>query len=371
MRKLIAALAALAVVAVAPGAGAVDVDGPSAGGFASDNIEWVGYVPFENDTSGARIVGKYLYITTSNHLQIYGLKNPESPERLGTVPLLQQPYFAQEDVDTNGNIALVGTVDGTLNIVDVEDKSNPTVVGQLEGAAQHTNSCVLDCTFAYGSGGNIVDLRDPANPKEVGSWTKGTPASSGGHDVTEVSPGLIVTSTQPVMLLDARKNPAKPKVLAVAGNKDGRFMHSNLWPNGMKDRWLLVGGETSGPSCDETDGAFMTWDTKGWQKSKTFTMRDEYRVTNGLPTDGNAPANLYCMHWFDTHPDYRNGGIVSVAWYEHGARFLEVTKDGKIKEAGFFIPIAGSTSAAYWVTDEIIYTADYNRGIDILRYTGK
>lgn len=336
--------------------------------FASDNVEYVGYVPLENDTAGARVVGKYLYITTSRGLTIYDLSDPESPQRLGSTVLFQEPYFAEEDVDTNGEILLIGAL-GTLHVIDVEDKSNPTVIAELDGADEHTISCVLDCTWAYGSGGVIVDLRNPTKPKIAGDWGKGAPAT-GGHDVTEVAPGMILTSTQPMMLLDARRNPAKPKVLALGANEDQRFIHSNLWPNQMKDRFYLAGGESGGPQCNEQDGAFMTWDTSKWKSSKTFTMIDEYRVKNGLYTDGDSPANLFCMHWFDTHPDYRNGGMVAVAWYEHGTRLLKVNSKGKIKEAGFFIPAGGSTSAAYWVTDKIIYTADYNRGIDIIRVTG-
>jgi hypothetical protein len=370
MRKTIAALAAATVLAAAPVANAVDADGiaPGPGYFASDNVEYVGYVPLENDTAGARVVGKHLYITNSRSLTIYDLSDPVSPVRLGSTVVLDQPYFAEEDVDTNGKILLWGAL-GDLNVIDVEDKSNPVTIGKLAGADNHTISCVLDCTYAYGSEGVIVDLRDPAAPKEVGNWAKDTPAPNGGHDVTEVAPGMVLTSTQPMLLLDARKNPTKPRVVALGGNTDNRFMHSNLWPHQMKDRFFLAGGESSGPTCDETDGEFMTWDTRNWKKTQTFTMIDEYRVKNGLPTDGDAPANLYCMHWFDVNPTYRNGGLVSVAWYEHGTRLLNVTSKGKIEEAGYFIPAGGSTSAAYWVTKDIIYTADYNRGIDIIRVT--
>lgn len=28
------------------------------------------------------------------------------------------------------------------------------------------------------------------------------------------------------------------------------------------------------------------------------------------------------------------------------------------------------TSAAYWLTDRLVYSIDYERGIDILRFTG-
>jgi len=139
-----------------------------------------------------------------------------------------------------------------------------------------------------------------------------------------------------------------------------------------KERFMLVGSETMGPQCGPNSGAFMTWDTKNWQKTRTFKLTDTYRVKNGLYTDGNSPANLFCTHWFETHPKYRNGGLVAMAWYEHGTRFLNVDHGtGKITEKGWFYPVGGSTSAAYWVTNDILYTIDYQRGIDILRFTDK
>jgi hypothetical protein len=88
-----------------------------------------------------------------------------------------------------------------------------------------------------------------------------------------------------------------------------------------------------------------------------------------LYPDGDSPYNQYCAHWFTEHPDFADGGLVAVAWYEHGVRFLDVGEDGMIEEVGWFVPLGGSTSAAYWVTDEIVYTTDYQRGFDILRFT--
>ena len=373
MKKTLVSIAAALALVAGPAAQAGIETGSAGPGphFASENVEWVTNMPLAIDSSGANFVGDYMYITTSRDLTIYDISQPESPQRLGFLPLPQQPYFAEEDVDTNGKILLVGTYPDTLYVIDVEDKSNPVVLGQVDGADQHTWTCVLDCKWAYGSEGLIADLRKPETPKIVGSWGEGMPAQS-GHDVTEIAPGLIVTSTSPIMYLDARKDPTKPKLVAV-GDAGDQYVHGNLWPHAGKDKFLLVGGESSGPSCDESGGSaqFMTYDASKAKKSGQFSLIDTFTVKNGNPTEGDAAADLYCAHWFDTHPTYRNGGLVAMAWYEHGTRFLQVDKKGQIKEVGWFLPIAGSTSATYWINDEILYAVDYNRGIDILRYTGK
>jgi hypothetical protein len=367
MKRLCVLLAALSIFASVVPASAQEA-GPGPGYFATDNVEWITNIPIETDSPGARILGKFMYITTSRGLAIYDLSDPEAPERVGFLLMPQEPQFGEEDVDTNGKILLIESL-GTLRVIDVEDKSNPVVIGEVS-SSEHTVSCVLNCRWAYGSSGTIYDLRKPTNPKVAGDWGKGHPAGS-AHDVTEVKPGFVMTSSSPLMLLDARKDPAKPKLIAQGPAPDQRYMHSNLWPRQMKDRFLLVGSEGTG-SCDQNQGAtFMTYDTRNWKRTKTFRLIDELAMQNGLPTAGDSPYNSFCAHWFETQPGFKNGGLVAMAWYEHGTRFLKVNSKGKIAEAGYFLPLGGATSGAYWVTDKILYAVDYQRGIDILRYTGK
>jgi hypothetical protein len=372
-RKGLSLLIGVLVLAsgVLSGAGARTLKEPGPGYFA-ENVEWITTIPIHTDTPGGKILGKYLYISTERDLTIYDISKPTAPQRVGFLPYVppQEYYFPEEDLDTNGKIAIRGGLPSSLYVIDVEDKSNPTVIGQLEGTDEHTWSCVLKCKYAYGSEGAIVDLRKPSKPKLVGNWaTKSSVKVSSTHDVTEVKPGFVVTSTRPILYLDARK-PASPKVLAVGDAKE--FIHGNLWPRGGRDKFLLVGGESNGPRCDDkTDGSFMTWSTTKWRKTGRFQMVDKWLVKNGLPTDGDAIANVWCTHWFDDHPQFRNGGLVTMAWYDSGTRFFRVTGTGKIKDAGYFLPVATSASAAYWVTKRIVYILDYQRGIDIVRYTGK
>ena len=369
MRRLVlAALLALATLAL-PGSG----QAAPTPGFASSNIEFLGNVPLHADTAGARLHGGYLYVTSSHELSIYDARVPESPTLLSTLPIPQTPYFAEEDVDTNGRVLLIGTL-GMLVVVDVRDKARPSVLSTLSGGDEHTISCVLDCTWGYGSYGEIIDLRDPAHPKRAGDWTTALPGGPGvQHDVTEVSPGIVVTSTKTMWVLDARRTPAAPKVIATGVAGDGRFVHANLWPRAGKDKLLLVGGETeeagTGASCtDKQAGAFMTWDTTGWQQSKKLRLVDSYRPPLDTPTSGGALAyETYCSHWFTPRPGWKDGGQVAVGWYEHGTRLLQVASSGKISEIGWYVPAATTASAAYWVTKDVLYVLDYQRGLDILR----
>ncbi|HEV3475235.1 MAG TPA: hypothetical protein VG602_07710 [Actinomycetota bacterium] len=365
LRLLAVGVLALPLLGLHPGAGAV--------GFGV-NVEWVGHVPLNNDSAGARRLGNYFYLTTSTALHIYDITDPVNPRRVGLLGRPQSPQFAQEDVDTNGKILLIGN-----SVIDVTDKANPRVIS-THGGSSHTITCVLECTWAYASNGAIVDLRDPAKPRTSDRrWTQGMPVG-GSHDVTEIAPGLIVTSSDPVLFLDARLDPERP-ILIGKSPKRNRFTHSNLWPHQGQDKFLLVGGE-SGASvgCTDASAHFVTMDaTSGWPKydlngdlvrQGSFTPIAEYRVRAGTFNDGHPPVNQWCAHWFETHPSYRDGGLVAMAWYEHGVRMLNVKADGRIEERGWFVPLAGSTSGVYWITDRIMYTTDYQRSFDILRYTG-
>ncbi|HEV2756633.1 MAG TPA: hypothetical protein VG318_12765 [Actinomycetota bacterium] len=384
MKKVLVALACLGLFV--SGLTATAGAGPTPGGYASDNIEWVTTVPFNGPTAtGANFFKSggdhYMLVTSWHNFAIYNINEPESPQLVGD-PVPFGFKFENEDVATNGDIMLFSeTLPGSdLHVWDIEDKSNPVEIATVTGAGDHTTECILDCKWAYGSEGTITDLRNPAEAKMLKEkWTDGQPPLGSTHDVTEVSPGIVLTSTDPMLLLDARKDPVHPKLLAVSEKYDanGLPFHSNLWPREMKERFVIAGGETccGAEQCSESTAAsFMTWDTKNWKKTGTFKLVDQYWAYQGTVTDGGgvASAPFGCSpHWFTTHPDYKNGGVVAVGWYNSGTRFLEVSSKGKISEIGWFLPAAGGTSGAYFINDEIVYAVDYQRGIDVLRFTGK
>src|SRR3546814_6769928 len=70
-------------------------------------------------------------------------------------------------------------------------------------------------------------------------FRSGMPAS-GAHDLNEVAPGLMLSSSNPILYLDGRKNPTKPKLLAVG--EDERVtggIHSNRWPNKATEDFVM------------------------------------------------------------------------------------------------------------------------------------
>ncbi|MGH2757314.1 MAG: LVIVD repeat-containing protein [Actinomycetota bacterium] len=371
MRKIVAlACSALVLLGGLSSAGA----GPTLGGFASDNIEYVRHVPFDIGTAtGARLIGKYLYVTSWRNFSIYDVSDPLNPTLSSTTPF--GFAFENEDVATDGNILLFSESlpRNILHIWNVEDKSNPVKISELAGAGDHTMSCILKCRYAYGSDGTIVDLRDPTDPKFIAkrtdpnSWHKQTQLQGDAHDIEEFKNGFAITSpiSDGLQLLDVR-DPAHPKVLARGIHPaPGQWLfHSGKWPRSGEDDFIVMEGEG-------TDGPILTYNARAWQKDHTFELIDQYTVEAGMYVDGRSRDNGESSHWFDTHPKWNDGGLIAAGWYSHGMRLLRVASNGKIKEVGYFLPYGGSTFSAYWVGPEIIYNVDLNRGIEILRYTGK
>jgi hypothetical protein len=249
---------------------------------------------------------------------------------------------------------------------------------------------VLDCQYFYGRAGTIVDARgilDGKPPTVVGNWItelRGQGVDSKScHHMREIRPGVLLTACRPFAVITVNAadapgaSPAHPKVL-YTGQSDA-FVHSARWPRGGKDKFVLIGGETNFTGqCSGANGEFRTYSaTNVLQKtSTTFDGPIDHiqPAGNGTYTDGKPVANhLGCsVHWFQEHRTFKNGGLVALSEYEDGVRFLQVKPDGKIEEQGFFEPLGGSSSSPKWApSGDVVYSLDYDRGIDIIRWKGQ
>lgn len=361
----VAALGALAV----PGSAAPPKGALGPGYVATSNVTHVMTLPLDTDISGGRLLGKDFFVRTAKGITVYDASNPSLPTPKGFVAVPATPNQEREDIDTNGKILVTGqSYDGILYVVDVRNRTAPTLIAALRGAAGHTNTCVLDCTWVYTSEGDIIDLRTPSAPRLLPQKWNRVAGAKTGHDLTEVRPGFLVAASNPVAYLDAR-NPASPRLLASGAVPNGLYVHGTAWPRAGKDRFVLAGTET-GFGCQGELGTFNVFDTRTVSK-RVLTRTGGYALERGLPTDfeGKAPAAQHCGHWFDTHPSFKDGGLVAMAWYTSGVRFLQVTPKGTVEERGFWQPLPGMSSAVYWVSPDTVWVTDYTaRAIDVLRF---
>jgi hypothetical protein len=336
--------------------------------------------------------------TGTGYTYVFQVSDPVGP--LGTVTITlgdALPLSAAHIVDCiddacNYFYGSEGQTWDARNKADVRELS----AGQSWGAIIREQ---LGGTYNFGSGHNI----------EV----NGDYDLDGDGDLERVA----TADTTPIVMMDVT-DPTAPRVITTSEREDhGEFstayQHNNKLPGitahevrnldedpvvldadgkptNLRTGELMLGnGETNfttaedpANSCLEGSGPLTSWSAAGWDQGAPIRAIETFRPVNGQydgpdGTGGNPAVNaLGCSgHWFDVRPDDAdaNDVIVAAAWYEHGTRIIRADgRTGAFEQLGFFQPVAGSASAAHWVVDDsgiFIYTIDYVRGVDILRYT--
>lgn len=439
--RLGAAVAALAIAAVLPGApvaaDAALVPPVPGAAITTDNVTFHGTIPLDSPGVGGEVVVRddldgrtFFYVTGAYGLSIYDVSDPLAPELAGHLPF---PHSQNEDlkVSDDGTRAVLAA-DGSLpfspnyvttgvHIVDTTDVTAPEIVGSTSalvradgagtGASEHTVACAdAACEYLYGSTtGNIYDATDPAEISVAGQWNvdgegKAVPSR---HALNRDESGLLISDSSPRLVLDTvgvvdpAATPTAPVVLS-QGNRadeDPRIQHNNIrpdadqWtPRGADDPVETVTVEPSARSISVTDerpvlragelfigvsesnlnagctngGGLSTWSMANFDQGAPLQQLEVFQPLQGTWADGNPAVNVggCSAHWFT-----ENDGIVAGAWYEHGVRFFDVDATvGTIEEVGYFQPVAGIASAAYWVDESTVYSVDNLRGIDIFTF---
>jgi hypothetical protein len=419
MRRVLALIVAVPMLAYAFPATAktsiVVQNDPGPGGFTSPNVDYVGTIPIDSPGVGGKVVQvgnqTRFYVTGLKGITIYDVTDPALPVPLGAYPF---PHAQNEDVEVSEDGSrLVIAADGSLlvpvaptsigvHVFDVSDPADIELLGSYV-KSEHTATCAdTKCEWIYGRTGTIYDARDPANIKIAGDWRhREVTGVNSSHALIRDESGLIISDSNPRLVLDPNWNAedpaagfAAPKLLAFGGRNneiDDSLQHNSVRLDGaewqtreplaedatpeeiaeyekLRPGELLVGNSESNvnPQCS-TPGGLSTWSMKDFDKGATLTQIESFRPFNGTWADGNPAINgLGCSgHWFTVTDDY----YVAAAWYEHGIHFFKVDPtNGNLTEVGFFQPVATEAGAAHWVGDNYVYTVDYARGIDILRF---
>src|SRR4051812_4016965 len=398
MRPLRAALllATLLLLCVAPTASAAAP--PDA--VMSANVEYLGSIQQDVGlTTGAKIVGDRMFVTSGKNISIYDISDPAAPKALGAMKV--NVAWENEEVPTNGKVLAVASdfysvgvpecvaalaADGCVQLFDVRDPADIKQVGTVP-IANHTAECVLDCQYLYGRAGTIIDARgvlDGTPPKVLGNWIEelrpqGVDEKS-CHHIREIRPGVLLTACQPFAALSVNAedggSPAHPKVLYTG--EAAKFVHSARWPRAGADKFVLIGGEQNFTGrCERNNSEFSVYGADkvlaGGATQVTGPLAQVPPAGNGVYADGKPVAGaLGCsVHWFQEHPTFHDGGLVAISEYEDGVRFLQIGADGSITEQGYFLSLGSSSSSPKWAgKDDVLYSIDYQRGIDILRWKG-
>jgi hypothetical protein len=216
------------------------------------------------------------------------------------------------------------------------------------------------------------------------TYTDGIPSCAGGIVSADVTPITVMDVTDPTKPTIITQSIAKEmtqkktayqhnNMIPLAEQYDARDTEEEIAdPNLRAGEVMLSNGETNFTrTCNTGSGPFTTYSAKNWKQGQPMQVLDVLRPVSGQYSNGDPAVNaIGCSgHWFDWQQDAAGNYTVAGAWYEHGTRVLKVdSMTGKISQVGFYQPVVGSASAAHWIDSEYIYTIDYERGIDILKY---
>jgi hypothetical protein len=397
VKSLISLFALVAVVAVlnampAAGGGAA-LEPPLA---ASSNVELVANIP--GSAAGMVFKDHYAYVSGWGGITVLDIAQADSPQLVGALAL---PHFENEDVDLCGNTLIVVNDRATrdlgalLYVVSVANPTTPTVsailplglTGSGRGSGHIANFVKTDCSQLWIDGGDlveVVDLTVPTAPRSLGKFESAASLS----DAFKVTHDTELDSTGTLWSVGGggaagyrlTSNPLAPQLLGTtgtAGRNPSPYNDFILHNSQRRGKTLLITEEDYidtdevPPGGCRGQGKFETWDLSRLTKG-TITPLDTWETElNGMFTSGavdsKAPVTVNCSsHWFDA-----KDGVAAVGWYEQGVRFLDYRTPTDIAQVGYYIPVNGSTWAAYWSpTDpngEIVYTADAYRGVDVLR----
>jgi hypothetical protein len=233
--------------------------------------------------------------------------------------------------------------------------TNPTVLAQgtrsdADNRLQH-NNVRTDAEAWTSRSGSTDSTAGPGNAQGKGKGLDRARSKAPERD-EEGDAGEVETAVEGVDF------EVHPRSISVASER----------PVMRPGEMFLGNSETNlNPTCNAA-GGLSTWSMVNFDRDDVTTIQqlEVFRPLNGTYLDGSPAVNaLGCSgHWFT-----ENDGIVAASWYEHGVHFFEVDKTvGTIVEVGYFQPGVAESGAAYWVDDNVVYSVDYGRGIDIISF---
>jgi LVIVD repeat-containing protein len=374
MRRVVVGVVVALAVLAAPASAAVET---------SPGVRLVGQIP-ERGIVSARAVGNLLYVSSLGGVTIFDISNPQAPARAGRVDL---PNAQNEDVDAGSGILLVSDDPfggrGILHIIDVRDPANPRPLstfstwapGLLDGFTRgwrpprrggigHTASCIQECRYAYLAGSpagiDIVDLRDPANPRLAGRFAAREAAGRfGTHDVQVDRSGLAWIAGGGGTAAYDVSDPVRPRLVKRTNRRGSRgpwnnFIHHNTVR--LSDGVLAVTEEDFGGRCRGA-GTLQTWRIG---RGRLMRPMDSF----GVEVDGAARV-MCSAHYFEA-----SNGLIAQGFYEQGVRLVDARRPGRLRQVGYYINRPGMVwSAIFPPTDptgSTVYALDHSRGIDVL-----
>lgn len=312
-------------------------------------------------------------------LRIVDVSDPAAPRELGHAPVVAPDREFYNDVklidgSDGRRYAVVASSTRAAVAIDVTDPAAPVDVARFPplplGATRlEVHTLFIEGTRAYlanvtTSSLDIFDLTDPAAPVLIGGYTYPPVFDVGGylHDLY-VDSGRVYLCywNHGLVIIDTAADPAAPTLVGVYDDYPRRTSHS-VWATRVGDRPIAIHG-------DEDFGAHV-------------------RV---IDTDPESVDFLNVLGTYQTRPEVSVHNLMAVGelglvtYYQDGLRLLDLSNPASPSEIGHFRswdlthPAAanygysffdGAIGVDYDPDTGLIYLADTQRGLIILRRTG-
>jgi hypothetical protein len=278
-----------------------------------------------------------------------------------------------------------------LGIYDVENPSDPKLITKWRTHASGVHRYEFDGRYAYvsptveGYVGNIamiLDMADPARPREIGRWWVPGQWAAGGeeypwhdyvpprcHHPLRVGDRLYVSYWQHGGYILDISDMSKPKAIAHIDTKPA-FPHPThtllKMRQKLKGREILLVADEDVAKLYPHAPAF-TWVYDVTDETKPAAIAT-FQVA-GLDVDGSPQPPMTGCH----QPSERfNGTIIPFAWFAQGLRLVDFADPFAPKEVGFYerdpAPGAERASSNDVTIDDrgLVYVIDRIRGVDII-----
>jgi hypothetical protein len=366
----------LAILAVL--AGLVVAAPAQAAPETSPGVRLIASIP-ERGVISARAVGRHLYVSSLTGVSVFDISQPQAPVRVGRLDL---PNAQNEDVDVGSGILLVSDDPyggrGVLHVIDIRDPAHPRelstyttwVPGIFTGSPRrggigHTATCIKQCRYAWLAGSpdgiEVVDLRDPAHPRRAGRFAA-RPAAGifGTHDVQVDSSGLAwIAGSNGTAAYDPSVNPAHPRLVMRTDARGGHgplnnFIHHNSLR--LNRRVVAITEEDFRDQC-RSAGTLQTW---------RIARRGRLHPLDSFGVERDGRARVACSaHYFDAR-----AGLIAQGFYEQGVRLIDARRPGRLRQVGYYLSRPGLFWGALFAPTDpagsTVYGIDHSRGIDVL-----
>jgi len=330
---------------------------------------------------------------------IVDVTNPRSPKTIATIAMPEG--WHSHKVRVANDIMIVNherfgktgdpAFGGGIAIYDVSRPAEPKPITKWMTAGKGVHRYSFDGRYAYisptaeGYIGNIamiLDLADPAHPKEAGRWWIPGQWAAGGeeypwanwaeprcHHPLRLGERLYVSYWHHGLFILDISDISKPHLIS-AVNTSVSFPHPTHTclpiPQTLKGRRVMVVADEDVAKLRPSAPAF-TWIFDITEEKAPIPI-STFQVP-GLDVDGSPQQPMTGCH----QPSERfNGTVLPFAWFAQGLRMVDIADPFAPTEVGFYLPDAPpgferASSNDVTIDDRgLIYLVDRQRGVDII-----